>query len=228
MDKARVLIVDDHTLFREGMKALLSRQDSVDIIGEAGNGAEGIKKAIELSPDVVLMDLNMPDMTGIEAIKRILEVKPETKILMLTVSEDDEDLFSAVKAGAMGYLLKNVDPERLVNSVHQVARGEATVSADLTDKIFAELRAMSSRGEGKEESAPKDLLSKRESEILIHVSHGESNKEIANALNIAESTVKIHVQNILKKLGLNSRVQAAVYAVERNLVPKKEDDQVKL
>ncbi|MBE9541776.1 MAG: response regulator transcription factor [Proteobacteria bacterium] len=223
MDKARVLIVDDHTLFREGMKALLSRQESVDIVGEAGSGAEGIEKAIDLSPDVVLMDLNMPDMTGIEAIKRILEVKPDIKILMLTVSEDDEDLFSAVKAGAMGYLLKNVDSEHLVDSVHQVARGEATVSAALTDKIFAEFRAMSSRGEDKKVSSPKDLLSKRENEILIHVSQGESNKEIANALNIAESTVKIHVQNILKKLNLSSRVQAAVYAVEKNMLPKKTD-----
>lgn len=170
MDKTRILIVDDHTLFREGMKALLSRQESVDIIGEAASGSEGIEKAIDLSPDVVLMDLNMPDMTGIEAIKRILEVKPDMKILMLTVSEDDENLFSAVKAGAMGYLLKNVDSEHLVDSVHQVARGEATVSAALTDKIFAEFRAMSSRGAGKEESSPKDLLSKRENEILIHIS----------------------------------------------------------
>ncbi len=221
MDKTRILIVDDHTLFREGMKALLSRQESVEIIGEASNGKEGIEKAISLSPDVVLMDLNMPDMTGIEAVGHILKVKPDTKILMLTVSEDDEDLFSAVKAGAMGYLLKNVDAERLVSSVHQVARGEATVSAALTDKIFAEFRAMSSRGEEKEASPQKDLLSKRENEILVHVSQGESNKEIANALHIAESTVKIHVQNILRKLKLSSRVQAAVYAVEKNMVPKK-------
>jgi two-component system nitrate/nitrite response regulator NarL len=221
MDKTRILIVDDHTLFREGMKALLSRQESVEIIGEASNGKEGIEKAISLSPDVVLMDLNMPDMTGIEAVGHILKVKPDTKILMLTVSEDDEDLFRAVRAGAMGYLLKNVDSERLVSSVHQVARGEATVSAALTDKIFAEFRAMSSRGEEKEASPQKDLLSKRENEILVHVSQGESNKEIANALHIAESTVKIHVQNILRKLKLSSRVQAAVYAVEKNMGSKK-------
>jgi two-component system nitrate/nitrite response regulator NarL len=220
MDKTRILIVDDHTLFREGMKALLSRQESVEIIGEASNGKEGIEKAISLSPDVVLMDLNMPDMTGIEAVGHILKVKPDTKILMLTVSEDDEDLFRAVRAGAMGYLLKNVDSEHLVSSVHQVARGEATVSAALTDKIFAEFRAMSSRGEEKEASPQKDLLSKRENEILVHVSQGESNKEIANALHIAESTVKIHVQNILRKLKLSSRVQAAVYAVEKNMGSK--------
>ena len=222
MERIKVLLVDDHTLFRDGMKALLSRQESVEIIGEAGNGTEGIKKALELSPDVVLMDLNMPDMTGIEAIRKILEVKPDTKILMLTVSEDDEDLFNAVRAGAMGYLLKNVESERLVSSVQQVARGEATVSAALTDRIFAEFRAMSARAQKNESETQKDLLSNREKEILSHISRGESNKEIANVLCIAESTVKIHVQNILKKLNLTSRVQAAVYAVERSLVsPKK-------
>jgi len=221
MEKIRVLIVDDHTLFREGLKALLSRQESIEIVGEAGNGAEGVEKVIELSPDVVLMDLNMPDITGVEALRRILGIKPETKVLILTVSEDDEDLFSAVRAGAMGYLLKNVDPERLVSSVQQVARGEATVSAALTDRIFAEFRAISSERQGQAKSSPKNLLSKREKEILIHISQGESNKEIANMLNIAESTVKIHVQNILKKLNLNSRVQAAVFAIEQDMVPPK-------
>jgi len=222
MERIKVLLVDDHTLFRDGMKALLSRQESVEIIGEAGNGTEGIRKALELSPDVVLMDLNMPDMTGIEAIRKILEVKPDTKILMLTVSEDDEDLFNAVRAGAMGYLLKNVESERLVSSVQQVARGEATVSAALTDRIFAEFRAMSARAQKNESETQKDILSNREKEILTHISRGESNKEIANVLCIAESTVKIHVQNILKKLNLTSRVQAAVYAVEKSLVsPKK-------
>ena len=222
MERIKVLLVDDHTLFRDGMKALLSRQESVEIIGEAGNGTEGIRKALELSPDVVLMDLNMPDMTGFEAIRKILEVKPDTKILMLTVSEDDEDLFNAVRAGAMGYLLKNVESERLVSSVQQVARGEATVSAALTDRIFAEFRAMSARAQKNESETQKDILSNREKEILTHISRGESNKEIANVLCIAESTVKIHVQNILKKLNLTSRVQAAVYAVEKSLVsPKK-------
>lgn len=220
MDRIKVLLVDDHTLFRDGMKALLGRQESVEIIGEAGCGAEGIKKALELSPDVVLMDMNMPDMTGIEAMRKILEVRPDTKILMLTVSEDDEDLFNAVRAGAMGYLLKNVESERLVSSVQQVARGEATVSAALTDRIFAEFRAMSARTQ--KSDTQKDLLSNREKEILAHISRGKSNKEIASVLCIAESTVKIHVQNILKKLNLSSRVQAAVYAVEQSLVsPKK-------
>ena len=216
MDKIRVLLVDDHTLFRDGMKALLSRQESVEVIGEAGSGAEGIEKTLELSPDVVLMDLNMPDMSGIEAVRKILDERPETKIIMLTVSEDDEDLFSSVKAGAMGYLLKNVESERLISSVNQVARGEAAVSAALTDRIFAEFRSMS-KVESVKKASPGDLLSKREREILIHISKGESNKDIANALFIAESTVKIHVQNVLRKLNLNSRVQAAVFAVENKI-----------
>ena len=217
MEKIRVLLVDDHTLFREGMKALLSRQEFIEIIGEAGSGAEGIKKTLELDPDVVLMDLNMPDITGVEALKKILEAKPHMRVLILTVSEDDEDLFNAVRAGAMGYLLKNVESERLISSVQQVAQGEATVSGALTDKIFSEFRAMSSGSRLKDRASPGDILSKREKEILIHISKGESNKEIAHSLFIAESTVKIHVQNILRKLNLNSRVQAAVYAVEQGL-----------
>ena len=219
MERIRVLLVDDHTLFREGMKALLDRQDSFEIVGEAGSGSEGVTKALELTPDVILMDLNMPDMTGLEALKEILSKRPDAKVLILTVSEDDEDLFNAVRAGAMGYLLKNVESERLVSSVRQVARGEATVSGALTDKIFSEFRAMSTERGMQPVATPKDLLSKREKEILIHISQGESNKEIAGKLFIAESTVKIHVQSILKKLNLNSRVRAAVYAIEQGLVP---------
>jgi len=221
MDKIRILLVDDHTLFREGMKALLGRQESIEVIGEAGTGAEGVEKTLELSPDVVLMDLNLPDMTGVDALKKILEQRPETKLLILTVSEDDEDLFAAVRAGAMGYLLKNVESDRLVSSVHQVARGEATVSAALTDRIFAEFRSMSSGLKSQSKAAPKELLSNREREILLHISQGESNKQMASMLNIAESTVKIHVQNILRKLNLSSRVQAAVFAIEQGIVSKK-------
>lgn len=221
-EKITVLLIDDHTLFREGLKALFSRQESIEVIGEAGSGKEGIQKALELKPNVVLMDLNMADMSGITALSKILEVSPQARVLMLTVSDDDEDLFNAVRAGAMGYLLKNVESDRLISSVHQVARGEATVSAALTDRIFAEFRAMSSEARKQSKSTPKDLLSKREMEILKHISQGESNKEIANHLNIAESTVKIHVQNVLKKLNLNSRVQAAVFAVEQGLIsPRK-------
>lgn len=224
MEKIKAIIVDDHTLFREGLKALLKRQDVVEIVGEAGDGVEGVKKALDLKPDVVLMDLNLPGISGIEAIKRIMAERPETRILMLTVSEDDEDLFEAVRAGAMGYLLKNVDPDRLVDSVRQVSRGETTVSAPMADRIFAEFRAMSKdRGKGAEQDK-KDSLSKREKEILSCISEGLSNKEIGNMLNIAESTVKIHVQNILKKLNLNSRVQAAVFAVEHDLAPHKKTD----
>ncbi len=219
MEKISVLLVDDHTLFREGLKALFGRQESIEVVGEAGNGREGVEKNLALEPDVVLMDLNMPDLNGIKALSKMLESRPQTRVLILTVSDDDEDLFNAVRAGAMGYLLKNVESDRLISSVHQVARGEATVSAALTDRIFAEFRAMSSESHQKSKGASKDLLSKREVEILGHISQGESNKEIANFLNIAESTVKIHVQNILRKLNLNSRVQAAVYAIEQDLIP---------
>lgn len=218
MEKVKVLIIDDHTLFREGLKALLTRQEGVEVIGEAGDGAEGVRKVMDLGPDVVLMDIKMPDMTGLEALRLIMESRPDTKVIILTVSEDDEDLFTAVRAGAKGYLLKNVEADKLISSIHQVARGEAALSGRLAERIFAEFREMASGA--KSEKPPKDLLSNREREILIHLTNGKSNKEIANILDIAESTVKIHVQNIMRKLNVTSRVQAAVYALEHGLVSR--------
>ncbi len=221
MDKIKVLIIDDHTLFREGLKALLNRQESIEVVGEAGTGREGIEKAVSLRPDVILLDIKMPDIGGLETLRRIMDRKPDARVLMLTISENDEDLFDAVRAGARGYLLKNIETDRLVYSIHQVLRGEAAVSGSLTERIFAEFRSMSSRRYDKQ--SIREVLSNREREILIHITNGESNKEIANNLNIAESTVKIHVQNILKKLNVTSRVQAAVYAIEQGLARDSED-----
>lgn len=218
MEEVKVLIVDDHTLFREGLKALLSRQEGIEVIGEAGDGSDGVRKVMDLRPDVVLMDIKMPDMTGLDALRLIMESRPDTKVIMLTVSEDDEDLFTAVRAGAKGYLLKNVEADKLISSIHQVAGGEAALSGRLAEKIFAEFREMATGVRSKE--PPKDLLSNREKEILIHLTSGKSNKEIASILDIAESTVKIHVQNIMRKLNVTSRVQAAVYALEHGLVPR--------
>lgn len=220
MERIKVLLIDDHTLFREGLKALLLRQGSIEVVGEAGSGVEGIKKAIELKPDVVLLDLKMPDMTGIEVLRLILERNPDTRVICLTVSQDDEDLFSAVRAGAKGYLLKDIETDCLVASIHQVARGEVALSGSLGERIFSEFRAISSTRRG--DDSIKGGLSSREMEVLLHIARGESNKEIASSLNIAESTVKIHVQNILKKLNVTSRVQAAVYAIGQGLVPAKD------
>lgn len=211
-EKIRVLIVDDHTLFRSGIKSLLQRHEEFEIVEEAGDGLEGIKRAKSLQPDVVLLDLHMPGIGGREAVKLIVEEVPSTNVLMLTVSEDADDLLETLKAGATGYLLKNIETETLIDAIRRAARGESIISPQMTAKLIQGVRSQS-----RSAAAPimeKEKLSPREREILGCLARGESNKEIARALDLAESTVKIHVQNIFKKLNLSSRVQAAVYAVE--------------
>lgn len=210
-EKIRVLIVDDHTLFRSGIKSLLQRHEEFAVVDEAGDGLEGIKRAKSLKPDVVLLDLHMPGITGREAVKAIVEEVPDTNVLMLTVSEDAEDLLETLRAGATGYLLKNIETEALVDAIRRAARGESVISPQMTAKLIQGVR---SQPRPSATVVEKDKLSPREREILGCLARGESNKEIARALDLAESTVKIHVQNIFKKLNLSSRVQAAVYAVE--------------
>lgn len=210
----RVLIVDDHTLFRSGIKSLLARQEDCVIVGEAGDGLEGVKRAKTLKPDVVLLDLHMPGISGREAVQLINEEVPGTQVLMLTVSEDAEDLLTTLRAGAAGYLLKNIDTEALVDAIRRAADGEAVVSPQMTAKLVAGVRTPPKAAESLVE---KEKLSPREREILALLARGESNKEMARNLDLAESTVKIHVQNILKKLNVTSRVQAAVFAVEQGL-----------
>jgi two-component system nitrate/nitrite response regulator NarL len=216
--KLRILLVDDHTLFRSGVKALLARQAGFEVVGEASDGLEGVKRAKELHPDVVLMDLDMPGISGREALKMLLEELPDMPVLMLTVSEASEDLLGTLQSGARGYLLKNIDAEYFVDSIRRVARGEAVVAPQMTGKLVAGLKG------GPREAPPnatdRDKLSAREREILALLARGASNKEIAREFVLAESTVKIHVQNILRKLNLSSRVQAAVYAVESGLAPR--------
>lgn len=213
----RVLIVDDHTLFRSGIKALLQRHEDFEVVGEAGDGLEGLKRAKSLQPDVVLLDLHMPGIGGREAVKLLAEEVPECNVLLLTVSEDAEDLIETIRAGARGYLLKNIETDFLLNAIRSAARGESVVSTQMTGKLMMGVRM------GKEappQEADKEKLSPREKEIIALLAKGVSNKEMAHTLNVAESTVKIHVQHILKKLHLTSRVQAAVYAVEHGLVQK--------
>lgn len=215
--KLRVLLVDDHNLFRSGVKALLARQADFEVVGEAADGLEGLKRAKQLKPDVVLLDLHMPGLTGREIVKGMVEDLPHTQVLMLTVSEDAGDLIETLKAGARGYLLKNIDADYLVDAIRCAARGEAVMSPQLTGKLLAGLQSP-----GREQTPPpdKDRLSPRERGILALLARGASNKEIAREINLAESTVKIHVQSILRKLRLSSRVQAAVYAVEKGLLEK--------
>lgn len=209
----RVLLVDDHTLFRSGVRALLARQTGIEVVGEADSGAEGVKLATIVQPDVVLLDLNMPGLSGVETLQLLLQDTPQRAVVMLTVSEDADDLAMALRAGARGYLLKNIDAAFLVTAIQRAAAGESVMREAMTTKLMQQFRA------GAATPPPSDeaRLTPREREILACLARGESNKEIARRLDLAESTVKIHVQNILKKLGLSSRVQAAVYAVEHGL-----------
>ncbi|MFC5549202.1 response regulator [Massilia aerilata] len=215
-DTISVLLVDDHTLFRSGVRSLLQRNPRFTVVGEASDGVDGVKRAMQLKPDVILLDLHMPGMTGVETLQLILQGWPEAAIIMLTVSEEGEDLASALQAGARGYLIKNIDADYLVRAIERAAAGESVLAESMTAKLVAELQK---QREPKAPAPPSELdkLTPREREILACLARGESNKLIARVLDLAESTVKIHVQNILKKLGLSSRVQAAVFAVEQGL-----------
>ncbi len=207
-----VLLVDDHTLFRSGIRSLLQRHAEFAIVGEAADGVEGIKRAQQTKPDVVLLDLNMPGMSGVETLQLMQQDCPDAAILMLTVSEDADDLGAALRAGAAGYLIKNIDADYLIRAIRRAAAGETVVAEAMTGKLVAQLQAGTQRDEP---ASDLDKLTPREKEIIACLARGESNKMIARSLDLAESTVKIHVQNVLKKLKLTSRVQAAVYAVEQ-------------
>ena len=215
MDAIRVLIVDDHQLFRRGVSSLLAGREDIEVVGEANNGAEAVERARELMPDVVLMDIKMPELDGIAATKQLKAEMPYVRIMMLTVSETDEDLFEAIKAGASGYLLKNVDPDHLVASVLQVQRGEVPIAPTMGAKILRELTTPS--------EAPIQSLTSRERQVLELLASGMANKEIAFTLKISENTVKNHLRNILEKLHLQNRVQAALYAVRMGLADRSSD-----
>jgi DNA-binding NarL/FixJ family response regulator len=217
-DTIRVLLVDDHALLRQGVRSILESSGHIQVVGEAVNGQEGIERAQELMPDVILMDINMPLCGGLEATRRIKSAMPYVKILMLTVSETEKDLFEAVKGGAQGYLLKNVDPDQLIDGVRKVARGEAVIPGALATKIIAEFDSHVAK---EKEKPGVELLTQRELEVLGCLSTGASNKEIANRLFISEHTVRNHIQNILGKLHLGNRVQAAAYAVKEGIAPPK-------
>jgi two-component system, NarL family, nitrate/nitrite response regulator NarL len=205
-----VLLVDDHTLFRSGIRSLLQRHSDFTVVGEASDGVEGVKRAKQLQPDVVLLDLNMPGMSGLETLQLLLQDCPDIAVILLTVSEEAEDLKAALQAGARGYLIKNIDADYLVRAIRRAASGESVLAEAMTTKLVAQLQGGTPKA-----VPPSDLdkLTPREKEILGCLARGESNKLIARTLDVAESTVKIHVQNILKKLNLSSRVQAAVFAV---------------
>jgi len=210
----RLLVVDDHTLFRRGLIALLSQQGGLQVAGEAADAGEAQRRAAELQPDVILLDNHLPGVRGVEAVPGLRDAAPAARVLMLTVSEDGDDLAAALRNGAQGYVLMTIDGDGLLDAIVRCARGEAVVSPELTGKLVSALRSADGPS-----SPPEaiDTLSPRERETLRCIARGASNKEIARTLDIAETTVKIHVQHILRKLALSSRVQAAVYASERGI-----------
>lgn len=213
--KIRIVLVDDHTLLRSGIKALLSRQEDFEVVGEAADGLEGVKLVEQVKPDLVLLDLDMPTMKGNEALAQILGSNPDMAVLMLTVSEDGDDLAECMRLGARGYLLKKIDAAFLLQSLRQAVAGDSVISPEMTSKLVMKLRHKSM---GIGTSAPDiESLTPRERQTLAWLAKGVSNKEIARALDLAESTVKVHVQSVLRKLNIKSRVQAAVFAVEHHL-----------
>lgn len=210
--KYRILIVDDHTLFRRGLRALIDSCERFEVVGEATDGLEGVKMQQQLQPDAVLLDLDMPVMRGLEALPQMMSHNPQQVVLMLTVSEDGGDLVECMRLGARGYLLKNIDTEFLLDSIEKAINGDSVLSPEMTSKLVTQLR----RKEPVNHEL-KEPLTPREREILRWLARGNSNKLIARNLKVTESTVKVHMQNILRKLNLGSRVQAAVYAVEHGL-----------
>jgi len=223
----RLLVVDDHKLFRRGMVALLAQDERLQVVAEAGDAVEAIQATRASQPDVVLLDNHMPGVSGIQAIGDIKQAHPQTKIILLTVSEDPSDLAAGLKAGADGYLLKTVDTQELCDSLFRVWEGDSVISPEMMGKLVSLLRQSEPPKVVTMEpivcstvalNDPVHNLSPREAEILKLIARGDSNKHIARKLDIAETTVKIHVQHILRKLNLGNRVHAAVYATERGWV----------
>jgi len=206
----RVLLVDDHALFRRGVAATLAHRPGLQVVGEAGDGLEALERARELQPDLILMDISMPGCTGVQAVQAIKRELPAIKVVMLTVSDVDDDLFGAVRAGAEGYLLKDVGADELCDLLEGVQRGEAPVSRVLAAKILHALR-------GEADPPAPQTLTLREIEVLQLIAEGLANADIAARLCVTENTVKMHLRHILDKLHLENRVQAAVYAVRHGL-----------
>lgn len=207
----RVLIVDDHAVVREGLRAFLALQEGIEVAGEAADGEEALEAAARLQPDVILMDLVMPRLDGVAAMRALRERLPRTRVIVLTSFLDDDKLLPALRAGAAGYLLKNADPHELVRAVHAAHAGEALLDPVVAARLVETLAA-----DGVEE--PLDRLTPREREVLVLIAHGFANKRIAQELALSEKTVKAHVSHVLAKLGVSDRTQAAVFAVRSGLV----------
>ncbi|HZB02029.1 MAG TPA: response regulator transcription factor [Actinomycetota bacterium] len=216
-ERLRVMVVDDHALFRRGLEMVLQAEDDLTLVGEASDGVEAVEKAQELMPDVVLMDVRMPKRSGIEAAGHIKELLPHAKILMLTISDDESDLYDAIKAGAAGYLLKEIPIEEVADAIRSVWAGQSRISPSMASKLLTEFAAISKEADERPQM-PAPKLTDREMEVLRLVAQGLNNRDIAKQLFISENTVKNHIRNILEKLHLHSRMEAVVYAVREKMI----------
>ena len=213
----RVLIADDQPLFRRGLWVVLGTDDRIEVVAEAENGEEAIARAVELVPDVILMDVRMPRLNGIEAARVISQQVPTTKIIMLTVSDEEDDLYEAIKAGATGYLLKEISVEQVAEAIQAVVQGHSLITPSMASKLLTEFQKLSTRTEGAAQLA-SPTLTPRELEVLKLVAEGHSSDEIAELLVISRKTVHRHRANILEKLGMRHRVDLTRYAIRRGLV----------
>jgi two-component system NarL family response regulator len=216
-EKLRVLVVDDHALFRRGLQMVLEQEPDLELVGEASDGTEAVEKAQELMPDVILMDVRMPKRSGIEATVQIRDLMPHVKILMLTISDEEADLYEAIKAGASGYLLKEIPIEEVADAIRSVWAGQSRISPSMASKLLNEFAAISKASTEKPE-IPAPRLTDREMEVLKLVAKGMNNRDIAKELYISENTVKNHIRNLLEKLHLHSRMEAVVYAVREKMI----------
>jgi NarL family two-component system response regulator LiaR len=213
MEAITVMLIDDHRVVRQGLSDFLELQADIEIVGEASSGEEGVQLARELLPDVVLMDLVMPGIDGVETTRRIKAVSPSTRVIVLTSFADDDKVFPAIKAGAISYLLKDISPEELAHAIRAAQRNEAVLHPEVAAKLMQEFSAP------RPNEAPVEQLTPREMDVLRLIAKGKSNKEIADTLIVSEKTIKTHVSNILSKLHLADRTQAAIYALRQRLVP---------
>ena len=216
-DRLRVLIADDHALFRRGLEMVLDNEPDIEVVGEAHDGDQAVDRATELMPDVVLMDVRMPRRSGIEATQKIKEQLPHVKILVLTNSDEEADLYDSIKAGASGYLLKEISSDEVADSIRSVVQGHSRISPAMASKLLSEFQAMTKR-EGDRQPLAPPRLTDRELEVLSLVAQGKGNRDIAGDLFISENTVKNHIRNILEKLQLHSRMEAVIYAVREKLL----------
>ncbi|MBN1120142.1 MAG: response regulator transcription factor [Anaerolineae bacterium] len=213
MSRQRIIIVDDHEIVRLGLRTLLERHPDFEVVAEAGNGREALEKIPVFNPDVVVLDIRLPGMSGVEVCQTITDNYPDTKVIMLTSYAEDEMLFAAIRAGAAGYVLKQIGGDDLVGAIEAVGRGEALLDPSLTQRVFEEVR----KAQREEEASAFAELTNQEMQVLQLVSEGKTNREIAEALYLGEGTVRNYVSNILGKLGVANRAEAAAYAVQHNL-----------